>query len=103
MQVRWNKKALTQFNATIEYGRIEFGDLVVQKFYRKVIRFETLLSKNPELGAIEPLIVNRRYIYRYLIIHKHYKLIYYIKSDRELRISAIWDTRREPSGLSKSI
>lgn len=45
-----------------------------------------------------------RQIYRSLVVHEHYKLIYYVDQKKELiNIVAFWDTRREPLTLKKQI
>ena len=66
MQVTWNKKALTQLDAVMKYGRQEFGERT-----------------------------GRKREYRSIVVHKLFKLVYYVKDDI-LHIAALWDTRREP-------
>lgn len=48
---------------------------------------------------IEKLLRNRKHIYRSFVVHRHYKLIYYIEKDT-VYIADLWDTRREPVRLS---
>jgi hypothetical protein len=49
---------------------------------------------NPLLGKREFLLEDRRdHVYRSLLVHKHFKVVYYID---ESYIVALWDVRREP-------
>ena len=49
------------------------------------------------MAPIEPLLVNREYVYRGLLIHKYCKVIYRIDETAGIiYIVDVWDTRREP-------
>ena len=54
-----------------------------------------LLAANPRLGIAEPLLAGRKREYRSIVVHKLFKLVYYVK-DETVYIAALWDTRREP-------
>lgn len=48
--------------------------------------------------------VGRRFEYRSLVIHEHYKLIYYINDNNGvIYITDLFDTRREPKRLAENI
>ena len=91
----WNKKALNQLDAVMAYGRQEFGERAVQRLYTRIMSYEPLLAANPRLGIAEPLLAGRKRAYRSIVVHKLFKLVYYVKGDI-LHIAALWDTRREP-------
>ena len=91
----WNKKALNQLDAVMAYGRQEFGERAVQRLYTRIMSYEPLLAANPRLGIAEPLLTGRKQAYRSIVVHKLFKLVYYVKGDI-LHIAALWDTRREP-------
>ena len=91
----WNKKALNQLDAVMAYGRQEFGERAVQRLYTRIMSYEPLLAANPRLGIAEPLLTGRKRAYRSIVVHKLFKLVYYVKGDI-LHIAALWDTRREP-------
>ena len=95
MQVTWNKKALTQLDAVMKYGIREFGERTAQRLYERIMSYEPLLAANPRLGVEEPLLAGRKRQYRSLVVHKLFKLVYYVKNNT-LYIAALWDTRREP-------
>lgn len=53
-------------------------------------------------GPVEPLLANREKEYHSLVVEKHFKLIYYIEGN-DVRITAVWDIRRDPEYLKYSI
>lgn len=48
-----------------------------------------LLSTNPYLGKIEPILPKSAHEYRSLIQHRDYKIIYYIEENK-IQIVSIW-------------
>lgn len=62
------------------------------------------LLKHPKAGIREPLLRNRRKVYRYFHLIGPLKLLYYyLESSDTIRITDIWDSRREPKKLVKRI
>lgn len=104
VSVIWRKRAERQLDIATTHGYELFGERIAGKFYWQIKKYSNLLASHPHLGAIDPLLENRRRTYRSLVVHEHFKLVYYIDDKREiLYIVALWDTRREPSTLTKQI
>lgn len=103
MQINWSRKALLQLDIIIKQCVDLFGERIAIRFYRQLSDYEKHLSENPLLGPPEPLLQNRKRNYRGLIIHDHFKLIYYITNKGIIQIADMWDTRREPAKLAKRI
>ncbi len=102
VQVIWQKTAERQLDMVVSEGVKLFGERVAAKFYWRVKDYDGLLINNPFMGALEPLLSERRTEYRSLVVHEHYKLVYRIDGDR-IHIADLWDTRREPATLSRRI
>ena len=102
MQIKWSKKAGKALDEAVAQGTILFGTRTAEMFYNKIKSHETLLVTHPHLGKVEPLLAHKkRHEYRSLVVHKHFKLIYYIESVNDiLYIVDLWDTRRELSVLA---
>lgn len=100
MIVRWSRKAQTQQNQVAEYIYHEFGEKALRNFYSKLDKIETELLSFPDLGKVEPLLAKRPRLFRSVVITKKNKLVYSVEADC-IRISAIWDTRREPKKQAK--
>lgn len=58
-----------------------------------------LLSSNPYLGKIEPLLNGSVKSYRSLVQHKDYKIIYSIQDDKTINIVSIWHCRKASNSL----
>lgn len=104
VEVVWRKTAQNQRVRLLEYIRSEFGIHAALHAYSNIKHHEVLLSRHPHLGEIEQLLISKRLEYRSLVIHKYTKLVYYVNEKKGiLYISALWDTRREPSALVRGL
>lgn len=104
ISVVWRKRAERQLEIASTQGYKLFGERVAGKFYWQTKRQAHLLASHPHLGAIEALLEDRQRAYRSLVVHEHFKLVYYIDEKKDiLYIVALWDTRREPATLTRSI
>ena len=100
MQVKWTKSALKRLERATDYGFHRFGEITAIRFYQKIRSYDSLLTEHPYLGKVEPLLIGRRHEYRSLVVHEHYKLIYFIsEKDNVIYITDLFDTRREPQSL----
>ena len=103
MQVKWTAPALKRLEAATNYGRRKVGELTAARFYQKVRNHESLLVTNPRIGKIEQLMTSKyAYEYRSLVVHPHYKLIYYINEAKGIVvITNLFDVRRESQALKQ--
>lgn len=100
MQVKWTQRALKRLGIAVNYGLREFGETVAQQFYQKIKSFDPLLSTNPYMGKVEKILGNRQVEYRSLVIHPHFKLIYYVNEKKQcVIITYLFDTRQDPTKL----
>ena len=104
MRVIWKNKAIRHLELLTDYGLETFGEKAVTRFVNNVRAYDKRLATNPYMGALEPLLANRRLPYRSLVVHPHYKLIYWVDEKQDtVFIAALWDTRRNPDNLSESM
>lgn len=104
MNYKWRKRAETQLTKAVTFCTKTFGKRIAQQFIGNVDHQVRLISAHPHIGPLEPLLNNRRHSYRSLVVHEHFKLIYYIDEKKEfIYIVALWDIRREPEALVSSI
>ena len=97
MKVFVQKSASRQISRVYTYGEQHFGNLAAEKTHNRIMEALHLLTVNPRLGIKEPLLASRKREYRSLVVHKLFKLVYYIdEAANTLYIVALWDTRREP-------
>ena len=104
MKCIWTKRALNEYQRIVGYIFNEFGKKAALTFVDDIELWDSRIAENPEIGAIEPLLAERkRYKYHSFIVSKHNKLIYTISKDRSVTIADIWDMRRHPDNLAKRI
>ena len=97
MKLIVQKAADRQIDKVYAYGEQAFGIRVAEELHERILQSLRTLTAQPYIGKVEPLLAGRRYIYRSLVVHKYFKLIYYIDESRQtIYIAALWDTRREP-------
>ena len=74
---------------------MQFGIRIADRMMYHIYYCVLLLSQNPRSGKVESLLVGRRYEYRSLVVHPHFKLIYYINEAKEkIVITNFFDTRK---------
>lgn len=104
MKVYWTQQAKKEWQRISLYCNLTFGKSVVLRFEAFTNRLNILLAENPYLGSKELLLEGRKKEYRSIVVHPHYKEIYYISKKRNtIYIVDLWDVRREPKALIKRI
>lgn len=102
MQIIWTKNADRQMYLISVYIKKQFGTKRKKEFLLEVRKTTSLLKRNPELGAPDPLFSKCDDVYRSIIINGLNKMVYYIDND-VIYISAFWDTRREPERMANEL
>ena len=102
MIVSWSKRAIKSLTHTSVYILQEFGDSTNKRFLQEIQRVSDLLEESPFMGQVEPLLIGKSKEYRSVVVNRLNKIVYYIKGNT-IRISAFWDTRREPNSLAKEV
>ena len=102
MKVKLTVRFQKQFANVLDYITDNFGFHAAENFTIEAETKVVWVTDNPEIGRLEPLLYDRVYSYRCMIIGKHNKMIYYVKGDT-IYIVDLWDMRREPSRLAGRI
>ena len=102
MRVIWNELAEQQLDSSIAFVSEVWGEDTGQRLLRETRHTSRLLAQHPRLGKPEPLLADRPQGYRSIVVGRFNKLIYYI-TDTAIYISAVWDTRRNPSALANEV
>jgi len=103
-QVKWQKRAENELFRYLVKGVLEFGETTANNFAAKVSTINKDLERFPEIGYPEPLLKDRKKLYRARHIIGRFKLIYYYNDRTDtVHVADIWDTRREPAKLTKRI
>ena len=102
LKIYWTDFAKKELQNIFEYYK-ENASLKVAKGLTIGITKETLkLKKQPEIGQIEELLIDRPNEFRYLV-YKNYKIIYWInKNDKQIEINDIFDSRQNPIKIERT-
>lgn len=100
LRVFWTDTAIFQLEDIFKYYKDKAGIKIARKLVKQIIDRTIQLEKNPDSGHIEPLLSERKFIYRYLV-EGNYKIIYW-KQDNYINIATVFDCRQNP-GKMKSI
>lgn len=101
MKIRWLITAVEDVNTICNYLATK-SPAAADKLYDTFVNAVDELLIFPEAGPIEPLLTDFTECFRYLVVSKHYKLIYTI-NETCIEIIAVWDCRRNPSQLVQEV
>ena len=73
-EVKWQKRAERELFRYLVKGFQEFGETTANKFAERVGFVSSELGKYPEIGYIEPLLKERKKLYRALVIGNYVKI-----------------------------
>lgn len=102
LKVIWSQSAEFRLDNIYKYYLEKASEVIAKKLVRGIINETQSLKKNPFIGQVEPLLIDRIETYRYLVI-KNYKIIYSVdKSKNLIKIADVFDTRQNPEKLKKT-
>ena len=102
MKVRFTRQARIEFFRIVDVFTEYAGQRYAQTFIDKVTDIGSLLNKFPFAGHPEPLLKERKRLYRAKSINENYRVIYYV-AKTYIWIVDIWDRRRNPAFLTKRV
>ena len=101
MKIIWHELAIEELASIGEKVSDSFGEKVADKVVEDILSRVNSLAANPFLGTKDD-----RYV-PFRVLHSWHNRVYYLVADKEIRIIAIWDNRRDekklPSMLSKRV
>lgn len=95
MRIKVENEAKKKILQTARYIQTQFGAHARLDFRNEVHRIVKLLHRNPNLGPVEPLLVDAPVIYRSIVVKHLNKIVYWINND-VIEIVDFWDCHREP-------
>ena len=95
MKIIWHDLALEELASIGEKVLEMFGDKVADKVVKDIMNRVGILSANPFLGTKD-----ERYL-PFFVMHSWHNRIFYLVTDDEIRVIAIWDNRRDEKKLPK--
>ena len=102
MKVLWSKRAGDAVVRAANYILYTFGSKANEEFLQEVQHVSDLLEDNPFLGPVEPLLAHKPQQYRSIVVSSLNKIVYYVKGNI-IKITAFWDTRKEPKAQASKV
>lgn len=100
MVVEWFDNAQLHWIEQLEYCAKSFGDYVASDFIKKADEKIDRICRFPNSGTLEPLLKDNEFVYRYVLVRKHIKLIYrYDEEQQAIYIEDVWNTKMLPEHL----
>ncbi len=100
--VVWSALAESSIDEIYEYYQANAGHDVALKLIKKLINSTNRLTKTPNIGTIEPLLLDRDLEYRFLV-YRNYKIVYSVDHlETQVRIADVFDTRQNPIKIKRS-
>ncbi len=93
MKIIWHDLALEELASIGEKVLEMFGEKVADKVVKNIMGRVNVLASNPFLGTKD-----ERYL-PFFVLHSWHNRIFYLVTDDEIRVIAIWDNRRDEKKL----
>ena len=93
MKVVWTNLAAQGWQEVALYILQSFGAKALQDFEQRTYDAEKEISLMPNIGAIEWNDSKENVTYRYIVINRRSKMLYFIEKDT-LYIADFWDVRQ---------
>ncbi|RKS42543.1 plasmid stabilization system protein ParE [Gillisia mitskevichiae] len=102
IEIFWTDFAKKELQKNFNYLKENASLRVAKNETRKIVQETNRLRKQPEIGRIEDLLVDRNQGFRYLV-HQSYKIIYWMNENaNQIEIVDIFDTHQNPIKINRS-
>lgn len=103
-KVKWTVKADRLFDKYVFNAFLEYGQKTSKKWMTERIAFADQVARHPESYTPEPLLSDRKRMYRSCQILGRFKIVYYYAKLSEIvHVVDIWDMLMNPENLQQRI
>lgn len=99
-QLNWSEPARNDLEEIIRYYE-SLSHKAALLYSEEILKAGDRLMFMPEMGPKEPLLQQYKRNYRYVVVLRHYKIIY-LYENNVCSILMIWDCRQNPNSLKSS-
>ena len=101
LKIYWTDFSKNKLRAIFDYYKEKASLRIARRLVNGITQEVIKLQNQPNIGSREELLTKREQDFRYLV-HKSYKIIYWIDKDRNrVEISDVFDTRQNPNKVKK--
>ncbi len=101
MKIKWLVGAERSLDEAYEFLET-VSPVAAAKMYNSIMDDVLRLATMPHIGPIEPWLDEEPAMFRSLVSHKRYKVVYYVEDDTVF-IADVWDCRQNPENLKARV
>lgn len=102
MEIIWEEVSSEQLQDIIDYYLEKDSPRAAEKILEKIEEAVSRLIIFPCMGSVEIELEGLSHIYRSILAHPHYKIIYRVAEDY-IYIAGVWDCRQDPQRMKSQI
>ena len=103
IDVVWLQFAIDRLRHIYIYYTEKADRNTAQKIISEIVDATAILSEQPNMGVVEPLLVHHNQKFRYIIV-KNYKIVYWLNvNQNRVEIANVFDVRQNPLRLKDFI
>ena len=99
MKIKFSPEAQEDLDNIYHYYA-ELNETYAVELYNDIIDEADMLRGFPYIAQVEPFLSEFPEIYRSLVVHRTYKVVYFIEED-SINIVAVFDCRQNPQKMRK--
>jgi plasmid stabilization system protein ParE len=101
LKIFWTHFAKFELKKIYEFHNIVASNRIAKKLVSGIVLSTKNLSKQPEIGTLEELLLNKPQKFRYLV-HKNYKMICRINSEKnQIESVTVFDCRQNSIKITR--
>ena len=102
LEIYWTDFAKAELKKNFKYLKENASLRVAKNETEKIVSETKRLKKQPEIGQVEEMLIDRKQEFRYLV-HQTYKIIYWINFEKnQIEIVDVFDTQQYPIKIKRS-
>ena len=102
LRIYWTDFSKKELQNIFDYYKENVSLKVAKSLTIGIAKETSKLKKQPEIGQIEKLLIDRPNEFRYLV-YKNYKIIYWInKKENRIEINDVFDSRQNPIKIERT-
>ncbi|NCT08828.1 MAG: type II toxin-antitoxin system RelE/ParE family toxin [Flavobacteriia bacterium] len=102
LKIFWTDFAKAELNKIYKYLKENASLEIAKNENKKIVQSTLRLSKQPEIGQIEPMLIERKMEFKYLL-HQTYKIIYWVNfKQNRIEIMDVFETYQQPKKIKRT-
>ena len=103
LKIYWTDFSKQEFKSIFNYYKEKASITIAKNLVLGITKEVNKLKNQPKIGQEEELLENDSRDFRYLLYNNHYKIIYWVNSERNrVEIFDVFDTRQNPIKIKRN-